>query len=119
MIILNNQHLSCVDHPKPNHIQTRTHTASLQTQSKAPDILSLRAYTEELLASLNAQAQAPDDPSKTLVSDSHLLSLHTYMEGSRPLLTPKTKLLMIFTPRIDSVFHVFSSRTLTIADQNF
>ncbi len=61
MIILNNQHLSCVDQPKPNHIQTRTHTVSLQAQSKAPDILSLRAYTEELLASLNAQAQAPDD----------------------------------------------------------
>ena len=56
------------------------HTVSLQAKSKAPDILSLRAYTEELLASLNAQAQAPDDPSKTLVSDSHLLSLRAYME---------------------------------------
>jgi hypothetical protein len=56
------------------------HTASLQAQSKAPGILSLRAYTEDLLASLNAQAQAPDNPSKTLVSDSHLLSLRTYME---------------------------------------
>jgi hypothetical protein len=56
------------------------HTASLQAQSKAPDILSLRAYTEELLASLNAQAQAPDDPSKTLVSDSYFLSLRAYME---------------------------------------
>ncbi len=56
------------------------HTASLQAQSKAPDILSLRAYTEELLVSLNAQAQAPDNPSKTLVSDSHLLSLRAYME---------------------------------------
>jgi hypothetical protein len=56
------------------------HTASLQAQSKTPDILSLRAYTEELLASLNAQAQAPDNPSKTLVSDSHLLSLRAYME---------------------------------------
>ena len=56
------------------------YTASLQAQSKAPDILSLSAYTEEVLASLNAQAQALDDPSKTLVSDSHLLSLREYME---------------------------------------
>ena len=32
------------------------------------------------MASLNAQAQAPDDPSKTLVSNSHLLSLRAYME---------------------------------------
>jgi hypothetical protein len=56
------------------------HTVSLQAQPKAPDILSLRAYTEELLASLNAQDQAPDDPSKTLVSNSHLLSLRAYME---------------------------------------
>ena len=56
------------------------HTVSLQAQSKAPDILSLRVYTEELLASLNAQAQAPDDPSKTLVSDSYLMSLRAYME---------------------------------------
>jgi hypothetical protein len=56
------------------------HTVSVQTQSKAPDICSLRAYTEDLLASLNAQAQAPDDPSQTLVSDSHLLSLRRYME---------------------------------------
>jgi hypothetical protein len=56
------------------------HTASLQTQSKTPDVLSLRAYTEEFLASLNTQAQAPDDPSKTLVSDSHFLSLLAYME---------------------------------------
>jgi hypothetical protein len=56
------------------------HTVSVQAQSKAPDICSLRAYTEELLASLNAQAQAPDDPSQTLVWDFHLLSLLTYME---------------------------------------
>ena len=56
------------------------HTASLQAQSKAPDILSLRAYTEELLASLNAQAQAPDDPSQTFSSDFLLLSLRVYME---------------------------------------
>ncbi len=41
------------------------------------------------------------------------------MKSYRLLLTPKTKLLMIFTPRIDSVLHVFSSKTLTIADQNF
>jgi hypothetical protein len=40
----------------------------------------LRVYKEKLLASLNAQAQAPDDPFKTLVSDSHLLSLCAYME---------------------------------------
>ncbi len=51
-----------------------------QRPSKTPDILSRRAYTEEFLASLNAQAQAPDDPSKTLVSNSHLLSLRGYME---------------------------------------
>ena len=40
------------------------YTSSLQTQSKVPDIqfLSLRAFTEELLASFNAQDQA-DDPS--------------------------------------------------------
>jgi hypothetical protein len=95
------------------------HTFSLQAQSKAPDICSLRAYTEELLASLNAQAQAPDDPSQTFSSDFHLLSLRAYMKSYRLLLTPKTKLLMIFTPRIDSVLHVFSSKTLTIADQNF
>jgi hypothetical protein len=56
------------------------HTASLQDQSKTPDILSPRVYTEELLASLNAQAQAPDNPSKTLVSDSHFMSLRAYME---------------------------------------
>ena len=55
------------------------HTASLQAQSKAPDIYSLRAYTEEFLASLNAQAQAPDDPSLILL-DFHLLSLRAYME---------------------------------------
>ncbi len=55
------------------------HTVSLQAQSKAPDIYS-RAYTEELLASLNAQARSPDDPSKTSVSDFHLLSLRVYME---------------------------------------
>ncbi len=55
------------------------HTDSLQTQSKAPDIYS-RAYTEELLTSLNVQAQTPDDPSKTLVSDFHLLSLCGCME---------------------------------------
>jgi hypothetical protein len=56
------------------------HTASLQAQPKSPDILSLRAYTEELLSSLNAQDQAPDDPSKTLVLNSHWLSLRAYME---------------------------------------
>jgi hypothetical protein len=56
------------------------HTAPLQAQSKAPDIRSLRAYTEEFLASLNAQAQAPDDPSQTFSSDFHLLSLRAYME---------------------------------------
>ena len=56
------------------------HTGPLQAQSKAPDIRSLRAYTEEFLASLNAQAQAPDDPSQTFSSDFHLLSLRAYME---------------------------------------
>ena len=56
------------------------HTASLQAQSKAPDIYSLRAYTEEFLASLNAQAQAPDDPSQTKAPDIHLLSFHASME---------------------------------------
>jgi hypothetical protein len=56
------------------------HTVSVQAQSKAPDICSVRAYTEELLASFNVQAQAPDDPSQTLVSDFHLLSLRAYME---------------------------------------
>jgi hypothetical protein len=56
------------------------HTVSLQAQSKAPDILSLRAYTEELLASLNAQAQAPDDSSQTFSSDFLLLSFRAYME---------------------------------------
>ena len=56
------------------------HTVSLQAKSKAPDILSLRAYTEELLASLNAQTQAPDDPSQTFSSDFLLLSLRAYME---------------------------------------
>jgi hypothetical protein len=54
------------------------HTAPLQTQFKAPEIRSLRAYSEEFLASLNAQAQAPDDPSHS--SDFHLLSLRAYME---------------------------------------
>ncbi len=39
-------------------------------------------------------------------------------KNSRPLLTPKTNLLMIFTPRIDSVCHVFSLIILTMADQN-
>ncbi len=34
----------------------------------------------EVCASLNAQAQTPDDPSQTLVSDFHLLSLRAYME---------------------------------------
>ena len=38
------------------------HTLSLQTQSRAPDIISLLAYSEQLLGSLNAQVQAPDDP---------------------------------------------------------
>jgi hypothetical protein len=38
--------------------------------SKAPDIISLRAYSEQLLGSLNAQAQAPDDA----------LSLRAYIE---------------------------------------
>ncbi len=56
------------------------HTASLQDQSKAPDILSLRAITEAFLASLNAQAQAPDDPSPTFPSDCHLLSLRAFMQ---------------------------------------
>jgi hypothetical protein len=56
------------------------HTAPLQAQSKTPDILSLRAHTEEFLASLNAQAQVPDDPSQTFSSDFHLLSLRAYME---------------------------------------
>jgi hypothetical protein len=55
-------------------------SASLQAHVKAPDISSLRAYTEELLASFNVQAQAPDDPSQTLASDFHLLSLRAYME---------------------------------------
>jgi hypothetical protein len=32
------------------------------------------------LSSFNAQSQVPDDPSKTLVSDSHFLSLRAYME---------------------------------------
>ena len=35
---------------------------------------------QQLLTSLNVQAQAPDDPSQTLVSDFHLLSLRAYME---------------------------------------
>ena len=56
------------------------HTAPLQAQFKAPDIRSLRAYSEEFLASLNAQAQAPDDPSQTFSSDFHWLSLRAYME---------------------------------------
>jgi hypothetical protein len=56
------------------------HTASLQTQSKVPDIYSLRSSTEEILASLNDQAQVPDDPSQILASDFHLLSLRAYME---------------------------------------
>ena len=56
------------------------HSASLKAHVKAPDIYSLRAYTEELASSLNVQAQAPDDPSKTLVSDFHFLSLRAYME---------------------------------------
>ena len=55
------------------------HTASLQAQSKAPDLYALRAYTEELLGSLNAQAQVPDDPSPALL-DFQLLSLRAYME---------------------------------------
>ncbi len=55
------------------------HTAPLQAQSKAPDLRSLCAYTEEFLASLNAQARAPDDPSQTFSSDFHLLSLRVYM----------------------------------------
>jgi hypothetical protein len=55
------------------------HTVSVQAHSKDPDICS-RAYTEEFLDSFNAQAQAPDDPSQTLVSDFHLLSLRAYME---------------------------------------
>ena len=46
------------------------HTPSSQAQSKAPDIISLRAYSEQLLGSLNAQDQAPDDP----------LSLRAYLE---------------------------------------
>jgi hypothetical protein len=46
------------------------HTLSLQSPSKVPDIISLRAYSEHLLGSLNAQAQAPDDP----------LSLRAYIE---------------------------------------
>jgi hypothetical protein len=39
--------------------------ASLQAQSKAPDIqfLSFHVSTEELLASFNTQDEAPDDPS--------------------------------------------------------
>jgi len=56
------------------------YTVSLQDLSKSPDIYSLLSYTEEILASLNAQAQSPDDPSQTLVSDCHLLSLRAYME---------------------------------------
>jgi hypothetical protein len=63
-----------------SRIPSLRHTASLQAQSKAPDIYSLRASTEELLASLNSQAQAPDDPSQILASDFHLLSLRAYME---------------------------------------
>ena len=46
------------------------HTLYFRAQSKAPDIISLRAYSEQLLGSLNAQAQAPDDP----------LSLRAYIE---------------------------------------
>ena len=38
-------------------------------------------------------------------------------KSSRPLLTPKTRLLMIFTPRIDSVIHTFSSNIFAIADK--
>ncbi len=43
-------------------------------------IYSRCSYTEELLASLNTQLQAPDDPSKTLVSNSHFLTLRAYMQ---------------------------------------
>jgi hypothetical protein len=46
------------------------HTLSFRAQSKAPDIISLRACSEQLLGSLNAQAQAPDDP----------MSLRAYIE---------------------------------------
>ena len=35
----------------------------------------------------------------------------------RPLLTPKTRRLMTFTPRIDSVIHTFSSNIFVIADK--
>jgi len=38
------------------------HTLSFRAHSKAPDKISLRAYSEQLLGSLNAQSQAPDDP---------------------------------------------------------
>jgi hypothetical protein len=37
-------------------------TLSFRAHSKAPDKISLRAYSEQLLGSLNAQSQAPDDP---------------------------------------------------------
>jgi hypothetical protein len=63
-----------------SHAPVLRHTASLQSQPKAPDIYALYAYTGELLTSLNVQAQAPDDPSQTLSSDFHLLSLRAYME---------------------------------------
>jgi hypothetical protein len=52
-----------------SHALLLRHTVSLQSQSKTPDILSLREYTEEFLTSLNAQAQTPDDPSQTCFWD--------------------------------------------------
>jgi hypothetical protein len=49
------------------------------SQAWFSDSYALRACTEELLGSLNAQAQAPYDMSQALL-DSHMLSLHAYME---------------------------------------
>ncbi len=95
------------------------YTSSLQTHSKTPDIYSLRSYTEELLVSLNAQAQAPDDSSQTFYLRTFICCRSARIwKSSWILLTTKTKILMIFTPRIDSMCHVFSSKIFTIADQN-
>jgi hypothetical protein len=57
------------------------HTSSLQDQSKAPDILSLRAYTEEFLASLNAQVQDPDHPSQTFSYDLHFPAINFFFSA--------------------------------------
>jgi hypothetical protein len=93
-------------------------TASLQAQSKAPDSYALRAYTEELLGSLNAQAQAPDDPSSPKFYWTFICCRCARIwRCSWLLLTPRSMLLMIVTPRIASGLHVFSSKIHAIAVQ--